>query len=311
MSTEVPAPLAEYMGFVGVSTQASSINRVFPRWADILRLPTRRLVGHDLPLDASRADYRELVDRIRSDDHHRGALVTTHKLGVYQAASDLFDEVDDFARLCGEISSISKRGPRLVGHAKDPLTAGLSLEEFLATDAFADGGGVVCLGAGGAGIAATWYLARRAGRPTSIVCTDTDAARLIHLRGVHERGGLDADLFEYVRVASSADTDRVLAAAPAGSLVINASGLGKDRPGSPLSDDVLFPQDGYAWDMNYRGQLHFLAQARQQATARGLTVVDGWRYFIHGWSQVVAEVFAIDLTPEIVEDLARSAGALR
>lgn len=49
---------AGYMGFVGVSTGSSSINQVFPLWADILGLPTRTLVGHDMPLCRSRGSAR-------------------------------------------------------------------------------------------------------------------------------------------------------------------------------------------------------------------------------------------------------------
>ncbi len=33
--------------------------------------------------------------------------------------------------------------------------------------------------------------------------------------------------------------------------------------------------------------------------------------FIHGWSQVVADVFELDLTPEIVERLAEAAESVR
>ncbi|WP_235201273.1 hypothetical protein [Microbacterium sp. CH12i] len=61
------------------------------------------------------------------------------------------------------------------------------------------------------------------------------------------------------------------------------------------------------WEFNYRGSLEFLHQARATEAARVLHVVDGWRYFIHGWSQVVADVFELQLTPDIVEQLAQSA----
>ncbi|GDY40853.1 hypothetical protein SANT12839_017350 [Streptomyces antimycoticus] len=77
--------------------------------------------------------------------------------------------------------------------------------------------------------------------------------------------------------------------------MVNATGLGKDRPGSPLTDAARFPQDGIAWDFNYRGDLVFLDQARAQRDARELNVVDGWLYFIHGWTRVMAEVFHIDI----------------
>ena len=57
----------------------------------------------------------------------------------------------------------------------------------------------------------------------------------------------------------------------------------------------LVPENGIAWDLNYRGELIFLDQARAQEKARNLRVEDGWVYFIHGWTQVIAEVFHIDI----------------
>ncbi|MQA80148.1 MAG: shikimate dehydrogenase [Streptosporangiales bacterium] len=298
------------MAFVGVSTGQSSIRRVYPAWARILGLPTERLVGHDVPLGARDEEYRELVKWLRDDETCAGALVTTHKVGVYQAAADLFDDLDTFASLCGEISSVSKRDGRLVGHAKDPLTVGLSLEEIVPQNHFAGTGGhVLCLGTGGAGIALAWYLAQRADRPERIVCTARRTKRLDDLRGVMRRGGLDAGRICPELVDGPAD--RLLKGLPPHSLVVNATGLGKDRPGSPLGDGAAFPERGIAWDFNYRGSLEFLHQARAQQVERSLTVVDGWRYFVHGWSQVIAEVFDLSLTPAQVEDLAVAAEEVR
>jgi shikimate 5-dehydrogenase len=84
-----------------------------------------------------------------------------------------------------------------------------------------------------------------------------------------------------------------VAALKPGSLVINATGLGKDAPGSPLTDAVQFPEQGIVWDLNYRGDLIFLDQARVHAAAKHLQIEDGWTYFIHGWTHVIAEVFHI------------------
>ena len=298
------------IGFVGVSTGSSSIMRIFPVWAELLGLPTRELDGHDLPLDATPAQYRALVEAIRDDPEHRGALVTTHKMALYAAAHDLFDELDDFARACGEISSISKRDGRLFGHAKDPITAGLALDEFLAPDAFGGVRDAVVLGAGGAGLALTWRLAEREDAPRRIVVTDSSRRRLDHLAEVHAMRGTDPRLLSLV-VASPDATRSVLAEAPEGSLVVNASGLGKDRPGSPVPEDALFPRGSVVWEFNYRGSLEFLHQARAQQADRRLTVVDGWRYFIHGWTQVIGEVFEIDMTAEVVEQLAEAAEPFR
>jgi shikimate dehydrogenase len=304
--------MSGYMGFVGVTTGSSSIMRIFPAWARILGLPTNQLVGHDLPIDATREQYRDLVEHIRNDPQHLGALVTTHKLGVYEAAHDLFDELDGFAVLCGEISSISKRDGKLVGHAKDPITVGLAAEEFLTVDHFRDTGGhAICLGAGGAGTALTWYLAERSDRPEHITVTDTSQARLDHLRGVHTSRGTPDGLITYLLAEDTAATADALAAAPEGSLVVNATGLGKDRPGSPLPDGVVFPRGAVVWEFNYRGTLEFLAQAHAQEDERDLTVVDGWRYFLHGWSQVIAEIFDLELTSDRLDRLADAAEIVR
>lgn len=303
---------ADYMGFVGVTTASSSIMKVFPLWADILELPTRTLVGHDLPMDAEPAQYRAMVEQIRDDPHHRGALVTTHKMNVYAAASDLFDELDPFAVSCSEISSISKRGTVLSGRAKDPITVDLALNDFLPADHFArTGGAVVILGAGGSGTALSWALAERDDAPSKITVTARTQDKLDHLREVHRQHGTREGLIDYVVTATPADADALVAAAPAGSVIANATGLGKDRPGSPLTDAVVFPEGAYAWEFNYRGSLEFLHQAEAQASARGLHVVDGWRYFIHGWSQVVADVFELDLMPDVVERLAEAAESVR
>lgn len=297
------------MGFVGVSTGQSSINRVFPRWAEILGLPTRELTGFDLPLDADRSAYREVITRIADDAAVTGALITTHKIAVYQSAADLFAELDDFASLCGEISSVSKRDGSLIGHALDPVTAGLAVEEFLPASHFRDTGGeLLCFGAGGAGTAIIWYLLHRDDVPHRITCTDTSRKRLAALRFMLRRGGVRTEI---TTVPVLGPADALVATLPPGSLVVNATGLGKDRPGSPVSDEVRFPHGGLAWELNYRGSLEFLASARNRQAEDELTVVDGWRYFIHGWSQVIATVFNVGLSTTIVQELADAAEAVR
>ncbi|WP_298039597.1 shikimate dehydrogenase family protein [uncultured Microbacterium sp.] len=306
------APDADYMGFVGVTTGSSSIMKVFPLWADILELPTRTLIGHDLPMDASPAQYRALVEQIRDDPHHRGALVTTHKMNVHAAASDLFDELDPFAVSCSEISSIAKRGDRLSGRAKDPITVDLALRDFLPIDYFTTTQSeVVIFGAGGSGTALSWALAERADAPRRITVTARDDAKLEHLREVHRQHGTREGLINYLRTDTPEEAAELLASTARGSLIVNATGLGKDRPGSPLPDDAVFPAGSYVWEFNYRGSLEFLHQARAQEKAQELRIVDGWRYFIHGWSQVVADVFEIDLTDEIVDRLAEAAESVR
>jgi hypothetical protein len=42
--------------------------------------------------------------------------------------------------------------------------------------------------------------------------------------------------------------------------------------------------------------LIFLDQARRQETEQTLRIVDGWTYFLRGWTQVIAEVFHVDIS---------------
>lgn len=304
--------MGSVMGFVGVSTGGSSIMRVFPKWADALGLPTRTLRGLDVALDASRVTYRELVATIRDDPDYRGALVTTHKMNLYAAARDLFDDLDAPAVTFGEISSIAKRGDRLTGAAKDPVTVQLALAEFLPADHFGTtGGAALVLGSGGAGCALTYQLGRRADAPTQIICTALEPSALDHQRLLHERGGIDPDTLRYELTTGPDDVEALLTGLPEASLVVNATGMGKDRPGSPLSERSRFPLRAVVWEFNYRGTLEFLQQARTQQIERQLVVEDGWHYFVHGWSQVVADVFDIDMPPETVAELSRIAARER
>jgi shikimate dehydrogenase len=296
------------MRFVGVSTASSSIMKVFPLWADILGLDAE-LVGLDIPLGAPADAYRRAVAEIRDDPSCAGALVTTHKIAVFEAARDMFDALDEFAAGVGEISSIAVRDGRVRGAAKDPVTAGLALEEVLADDHFASGAEALCLGAGGAGTAIGWYLGQRKDPPARMTFVDVESNRLRHLREVVSAHAPHVEV--RTLTAGEADVAAELAALPPSSLVVNATGLGKDRPGSPLPPTAGFPERAVVWELNYRGSLEFLAQAREQEARRDLTVVDGWRYFIHGWSQVIADVFDLSMEPARVAALAEAAETVR
>ncbi|EYD74293.1 hypothetical protein Rumeso_04157 [Rubellimicrobium mesophilum DSM 19309] len=298
--------------FIGVTTSKSSIMKVFPAWAEALGLGDAAIRGIDFAPHSDPAAYREAVAFIRDDPMSQGALVTTHKIDLFHACRDMFDEVDHFADLMGETSCLFKRGGRLACHAKDPISSGLAIDGFLAPDHFArTGGEVLSMGAGGSTIALTWHLMQaRRDRPSRILVTNRSQPRLDEIRHIHERIGSDIPV-GYVLAPEPEANDRVLEGLRPGSLVINATGLGKDAPGSPLTDAGRFPEGGVAWDLNYRGDLVFLRQARAQAADQGLQVEDGWTYFIHGWTQVIAEVFgvAIDTGAESIAELTRIANA--
>ncbi|WP_022885570.1 shikimate dehydrogenase family protein [Glaciibacter superstes] len=284
--------------FIGVTTGSSSIRSVFPRWATALGMDDVELVGIDLSLHAPAEHYRAVVEFIKGDSLSLGALVTTHKLDLYRAARDLFDEIDHLALLMDEVSCLSKRDGRLRAHAKDPISSGHALDAFLPAGYFSsEPTDLVIFGAGGSAIAIDWYLSRPergTDRPKQVMVTNRSASRLETLRAVHDATGTGISLGTHV-APSREDNDRVLTTARPRSVVINATGLGKDAPGSPLSDLAVFPESAVVWDLNYRGDLLFLDQANAQADERSLRVEDGWIYFIHGWTQVIAEVFDITI----------------
>lgn len=301
------------MYFVGVTTGQSSIMRVFPHWAEALGRDAV-LAGIDLEIHADGDDYRRVVEFIKGDRLSLGALVTTHKIDLLAAARDCFDELDRYARILGEVSSISKRDGRLIGHAKDPISSGLALEAFLPQHWWKrTGAEALVFGAGGSALAVSMYLMDpRHGdnRPSKLVVTNRSRPRLEEMQRIHAE--LDYGLpCEYHHCPTFEQNDRVLAAAPPCSLVINATGLGKDRPGSPVTDGALFPEKALVWDFNYRGDLRFLVQARVQQKEVELIVEDGWIYFVHGWTQVIAEVLDVEIGPQRVEQLSRIAAEVR
>jgi shikimate 5-dehydrogenase len=284
--------------FIGVTTGKSSIMNVFPRWAQHLGLGDVPIRGVDCKPHDDPAVYRHIVEFLKNDKYSLGALVTTHKIDLLKAARNLFDELDPYAQVLGEISSISKKGSRLAGHAKDALTSGLAIEAFVNPNYWLEMGAELCLlGAGGSSRALALYLMRQPegyGRPSRIHITNRSLGNLQSTREVLKTARQTIPI-EYTHTPKPEDNDLVLRLLKPGSLVANATGLGKDAPGSPITNAAEFPMNGMAWDFNYRGDLVFLEQARAQQKVRNLKIEDGWVYFLHGWTRVIAEVFHINI----------------
>jgi shikimate 5-dehydrogenase len=239
---QLPAPAERpTMYFIGVTTGQSSIMRLFPVWAEALGIDGV-IKGIDISIHAPAEDYRAVVEFIQSDPLSMGALVTTHKIDLLAACRDLFDYLDPYARLFGELSSISKSDGKLCGHAKDPITVGLALDSFLPKGYWlAHPKAAVCvLGAGGSALAVSAYLGEAKHGddvPARIHMTNRSAPRL----------GEAVNILKDSRVPLSFHlcptpelNDLIVRALPEGSMVVNATGLGKDRPGSPLTDACRF-----------------------------------------------------------------------
>lgn len=300
--------------FIGVTTGKSSIMKIFPLWTRELGRPEVVIEGMDLKIHDDPGAYRQAVAQIKYDPLSLGGLVTTHKIDLLNAARDLFDYLDPYAEICGEVSSLSKRTGKLEGHAKDPISSGLSLDAVLAENYFArTGGEILCFGAGGSAVAIALHLINKQNpgdRPKRIGVVNRSQARLDQLKEMVNTQNTDIE-FKYILNQDPARNDEIMAGMPKGSIVINATGMGKDRPGSPITDAGLFPQNGIAWELNYRGELDFMHQALAQKEGRNVTVEDGWLYFLHGWTQVIAQVFHIPIEGELFKRLAEVAEVRR
>lgn len=300
--------------FVGVTTNQSSIMKVFPQWMEALGRSEIVMEGIDHSLHDDPEAYRQTVAQIKYDPLSLGALVTSHKISLLEAARDMFDILHSSATITGEVSCISKRNGQLVGHAKDPLTGGLSLDAVIGKNYFQrTGGHILNFGAGGSGKAIALHLIEKENlgdRPERFVMVNRSKPRLVKFQEMVE--SLETDIrFEFILNNTPERNDEIMASMPGGSVVINATGLGKDLPGSPVTDDGLFPRNGVAWEINYRGELDFWHQAKAQEKGRGVLVEDGWLYFVHGWTQHIAEVLHIDMDEKTFEKLAEIAEELR
>jgi shikimate 5-dehydrogenase len=230
-------------------------------------------------------------------------------MDIVKHAGGLFDELDPYARAFEEVSCIYKRDGRLLGAAKDPITAGRALEHFLPPRYWREHpqAQTFILGAGGSGTALAAYLMREEhdqNHPSRILISNRSARGLEACRRI--LGRLPATCpVEYAQISPERGNAHLLSGLPPGSLVVNATGLGKDAPGSPLAEDAVFPARGLVWEFNYRGTLEFLHQARRQQAAQSLVVEDGLTYFVYGWALVIGEVFHRELSEQDLEALLR------
>lgn len=287
--------------FIGVTTGQSSIMQVFPRWAAELGL-NAEIKGIDLPLHAPKEQYRAVVEHIKTDSFVLGAQITSHKIDLYNAASDMFDYIGPLAKTLNEVSVLSKKDGKFLAHALDPITSGLAIEAFVPKGFFKDfGGDVMLMGAGGSSLAMCTYFANKDQTddiPKKIIICNRSTPRLESAK-LHLKPYFDRINVEFVHCPEPKDNDKVLSELMSHSLVVNATGLGKDQEGSPITKFANFPKNSLIWEINYRGNLLFMEYALEQKNSKELKVVNGWQYFIHGWSQFIAYCFHMDIKPHL------------
>lgn len=281
------------MFFIGVTTHNSFVNKVFNDWIRIINKDAE-LIGINLDIDCAANDYSKIVTFLKSEPLALGSLVTTHKVRLYNYANQLFDELPETCSEFKEIGCIYKNGNSLCGEVTDLLTVKEALNVFLKQDYFKNMSSDFCiLGGGGAGLALAYkILTGSETKPQRLILTDINESRLITIKGI--LGKYDTENILELQVANVNQTDNIIDNLKDGSVIVNATGLGKDREGSPFSAKTNIPKDSYLWEFNYRGELDFLKIGQEQAKEKNLKLYDGWIYFIHGWAQVMSRVFHVD-----------------
>ncbi len=114
-----------------------------------------------------------------------------------------------------------------------------------------------------------------------------------------------------LRNHTKSTAEAIMEKLPPMSLIVNATGMGKDLPGSPIPNSSNFPDHAIVWELNYRGSLEFYRHAQDQQKRRKMRVHDGWDYFLLGWSSVMEEVFHFELTESLMRQLKQTAKPLR
>lgn len=213
------------MCFVGVTTSKSFVNRVFSSWVEIIGV-NANLIGLDLALDSSVDIYRSVVNSIKSNDMILGSLVTSHKTNIYQYCNGLFDIITPGSEYLKEIGVIYKDGKQLACDATDPDAQMQVLKRLIPYGHWGKSKAqALILGAGGAGLALAYSLLNSKEQPTKIIITEINSDRIYQTKQVLKRY-IDDGLVEVVNVKEiSADT--LLSRLPRGSLVANATGMGK------------------------------------------------------------------------------------
>ena len=221
--------------------------RVFPLWAEHLGLGDVAMSGHDLPIHAEPERYRELVARAEGRPARR-------RRPRDDAQDRPLRGVPRPLRLRRPVRGAAAARPRrsrsadgaFRAHAKDPISSGRSLDEFVPQGYWRrDGRRGAALRrrrleprdhappAAGAPAATTGRrgssssTAARGGSSRCAPCTSGSA-----------RTSRSSTSTTPTRV----ENDRLLAASHAGSLVVNGTGMGKDSPGSPITDARRVPR---------------------------------------------------------------------
>ena len=239
--------------FVGVTTGSSLVHQAMHRCGSRSWGWPATSAALDISLEADDDTYIRFLDDLLSDDSAAGAVITTHKVRVFRAGRSLFAELDPLALACEEVNAIRRTPAGLCGWARDPVSVGRVVDRIWPESE----GEVICLGAGGTARALAHHLFTT--RRTRAVSSAPIRSAPLSSSSLRRRDARSPD------TSAIGPWDDLIESAPPGSLIVNATGMGKDRPGSPITGRTRFPPRAVVWELNYRGKLEFLDQARTQA----------------------------------------------
>jgi shikimate 5-dehydrogenase len=282
----------ETIYFLGITTGGSAVRKVFPAWMDLLGVDAD-LKTVDVPAGSPAEPYRNFLTQVRDEPTALGAVITAHKTAIFQHGQDLFAQTDPDSQRFEEISVISRVPGGLRGTVIEHHSIATTLAQM--------GGGtpftgpdrdVVVFGAGGTAVSLIATLTAESWpdehRPRKLHLVDVSADRLQH---AHDLATTGAKPLCVNVLHTQGDTSlSYLGDLPPHTLIVNATGLGKDKPGAPFTLPAPWPEGAHVWDLNYRGDLLMLDEARRVAAERHLDPQDGWLLFINGWAESLSRI---------------------
>jgi shikimate dehydrogenase len=283
--------------FLGASASRSHVHAYFPHWASILG-EDATISSYELPIGAPPDAYSEFGEFLLRDAENIGCVITNHKLDAYRLCLDFHFPLEPTSRALEVVSCMRRANGSLIGNAEEVQ----AVDRAIQTICWRRDGGqfseVIIFGAGGAGRALAYSIARRVHihHIAKITVTDTNPHRIADLARLANDWATRIPI-RAALVGHGTTNDDIVEAAISPALIINATGLGKDFEGSPVSSSLVFPTGSTLWDLNYRGDLEYLAHGRAQSD---VSTHSGFELFVSSWIEALSYIFAVPVTNALV-----------
>lgn len=207
------------------------------------------------------------------------------------AATRLIDELDEHASIIGAVNTVKSHKGHLVGYNTDWI----GFTKALLMAGPRGYGSALLIGAGGAGRAAAYALARIVDTLYIVSNTGSTAATLSRLAtqwGVSKSKGVKATIDNLMDIARRVD------------LIVNASPVGLNDPESSPLPARLIPEKCVVLDMVYRPLSTRLLRDAQE---KGCTIIDGLWMLVHQAVENIKIWLGLQADPPQLRDYALQA----